>query len=349
MKKKSLVNYEKYWAIFMSIPGLIILITFVFAPLVLSLGWSVTNKRLISPIPTKITGIDNYSTMLSIKRIKMYPNADSSYPELRKILRNNENTELNEYSQLLQFERGDHQVIWLAKDPLFWKALWNTLRFVLVIVPCQGGLALLLATLVNQKLRGSTFFRMIFFAPVVTSMSVIAIIWIFILNQNQGILNGFIDFISRGKISPIPWLTDLRFAPISIYIVSIWQSVGFQMIIFLAGLQEIPGTLYESAGMDGATKIQQFRLITLPMLKNTTIFVIISTTILAFRVFTQIDVMTKGGPQESTMSLIYYIVQKGFREQRIGYASAMTFVFFSIVLLISLLQKLLMKSEKEIA
>jgi multiple sugar transport system permease protein len=190
---------------------------------------------------------------------------------------------------------------------------------------------------------------MIFFAPVVTSMSVIAIIWIFILNQNQGILNGFIDFISRGKISPIPWLTDLRFAPISIYIVSIWQSVGFQMIIFLAGLQEIPGTLYESAGMDGATKIQQFRLITLPMLKNTTIFVIISTTILAFRVFTQIDVMTKGGPQESTMSLIYYIVQKGFREQRIGYASAMTFVFFSIVLLISLLQKLLMKSEKEIA
>ena len=331
----------------MSLPGLIILMTFVLTPLVLSFGWSMTNKRLISPIPTKFTYAKNYTSMLSLKRIKLFPE-EGHYPDLRNYLKETDGGKLREYSELLLFEKEDHRVIWLASDPLFWKALWNTLRFVLVIVPCQGGMALLLALLVNRKLKGSNFFRTIYFAPVVTSMAVIAIVWIFILNQNQGILNGFLNFISCGRIDKIPWLTESRFAPVSIYMVSIWQSAGFQMIIFLAGLQEIPDTMFEAAGIDGASRFKQFMHITWPMLKNTTIFVVISTTILAFRVFTQIDVMTKGGPQESTMSLIYYIVQKGFREQRIGYASAMTFIFFFIVLAISLFQKMVMKVEKEV-
>jgi len=352
MKRKLLRNYERYWALLMSLPGLIILLTFVLTPLLLGFGWSVTNKRLISPLPTRITGIANYETMLSLKRLKVYPlgggSVELQYPKIRDLLRKDNSGRFKNYSELFRFDKGDHLVVWIAKDLFFWRALLNTLRFVLIIVPFQGGLALLLALLVNVNLRGKTIFRTIYFTPVVTSMAVISIVWIFILNPNQGLLNSFLTIISNGKIDPIPWLTDRRYAHISIYIVSIWQAAGFQMIIFLAGLQGIPRNLYESASIDGANQFQRFRHVTFPMLKNTIVFVVISTTILAFRVFTQIDVMTKGGPQESTMSLIYYIIQKGFREQRIGYASAVTLVFFMFVLFVSLIQKLILKSEKEI-
>jgi multiple sugar transport system permease protein len=168
------------------------------------------------------------------------------------------------------------------------------------------------------------------------------------LNPEQGIINQFISWISVGGVTPIPWLSDKRYAHIAIYLISIWQSAGFQMLIFLAGLQGIPEQLYESVHMDGANSWQRFASITFPMLRNTTIFVVISTTILAFRVFTQVDIMTKGGPQESTASLIYYVVQQGFREQQIGYASAITVVFFAFVLLVSVTQKVLLKTESEV-
>jgi multiple sugar transport system permease protein len=358
--KRSLAHYERYWAWAMSLPGLAVLITFVLVPLLLGFGWSFTNKRLISPLPSKIVGMENYSSLLSLKRITLLPLTEQSgavsldeggslvYPELRDYLRSGPDGHLADYAELRRFERDGKLVVWVAKDPTFWRALLNTLRFVLVIVPCQGGLALILALLVNVKLKGRNVFRTIFFAPVVTSMAVIAIVWIFILNPNQGLLNNFLARIMGEGFTPVRWLTDKKYAHISIYLVSIWQSAGFQMIIFLAGLQGIPEYLYESARIDGARRAQCFRHITFPMLRNTTVFVVISTTILAFRVFTQIDVMTKGGPEESTVSLIYYVIQRGFREQRIGYASAITFIFFLFVLLVSLAQKLVLKSEKEI-
>ena len=357
-KTTSLKRHEKYWALAMGLPGMLVLVVFVAVPLFLGMGWSLTNKRLISPLPTQWVGAANYANLLSLRRIVIKPvldthglvvrdeNGQPVYPAVRDITRSSE--ELKDYSEWFRLWRGEGYSIWLAKDPSFMRALVNTIRFVLVIVPCQGGLALILALLVNRKIKGKNAFRIVFFAPVVTSMAVVAVVWIFLLNPEQGIVNHFISWISVGGIKPIPWLSDKRYAHIAIYLVSIWQSAGFQMLIFLAGLQGIPEQLYESVHMDGANSWQRFASITFPMLRNTTIFVVISTTILAFRVFTQIDIMTKGGPQESTASLIYYVVQQGFREQQIGYASAITVVFFAFVLLVSVTQKILLKTESEV-
>ncbi len=351
MKRKLLRNYEQYWAHLMSLPGIIILFTFVLLPLLLSFGWSITDKRLISPLPTKIIGIENFKTMLSIKRLEIAPSIEEKqgfqYPNIRNLLREDSSGKWKDYHELFSVDKDGHMVVWIAKDPYFWKALYNTLRFVMIIVPLQGGIALLLALFVNSNIYGKTIFRTIYFTPVVISMTVVSIIWIFILNENNGLLNSFLSSVSNGKIDPIPWLTEKRYAYISIFIVTIWQAVGFQMIIFLAGLQSIPVNLYESAIIDGANRFQQFRYVTLPMLTNTIVFVIISTTILAFRIFTQIDIMTRGGPEESTMSIIYYIIQKGFREQKIGYASALTSIFFLIVLFIALIQKMILKYVDE--
>lgn len=340
---------ERYWALAMGLPGMLVLATFVAAPLLLGLQWSFTNKRLISPLPTRWTGLSNYRGLLGLHRMTLEPMgraADGSpeYPDSRALAAGEQS--ISDYREWFHIDRAGRRVLWLAADPQFMTALANTLRFVLVIVPCQGGLALILALLVNSKVRGREAFRVIYFAPVVTSMAVVAVVWIFLLNPDQGLVNRLLGFFSRGG-EPIRWLSDKKYAHIAIYVVSIWQSAGFQMLIFLAGLQGIPEQLYESASLDGASGWTRFSRITFPMLRNTTIFVVISTTILAFRVFTQIDVMTKGGPQESTSSLIYYVVQRGFREQRIGYASAVTVVFFLFVLLVSGAQKALLKSESE--
>ncbi|MEW6403314.1 MAG: sugar ABC transporter permease [Chloroflexota bacterium] len=357
-RKASLKRYEKYWALAMGLPGMAVLMVFVAVPLILGLGWSFTSKRLISPLATRWVGTANYANLLSLRRITIEPirdsqgrlltdeNGEPQYPSVRELIKNSDS--LKDYREWFRVKGRQGYSVWLAKDPSFMSALVNTIRFVLVIVPCQGGLALLLALLVNRKIKGKNAFRTIFFAPVVTSMAVIAVVWIFLLNPEQGIINHFFYWIFAGSIKPIPWLPDRRYAPIAIYLVSIWQSAGFQMLIFLAGLKSIPEQLYESVYIDGANTWQRFAHITFPMLRNTTIFVVIGTTILAFRVFTQIDIMTKGGPQESTASLIYYVVQQGYREQHIGYASAITVVFFLFVFLVSAVQKVLMKSESEV-
>ncbi len=341
----------------MGLPGMTVLVMFVAVPLLLGLGWSFTNKRLISPLPTQWVGMRNYTSILSLRTIRIDPVRDAQggimreedgrprYPKVRELVKGD--PALEDYGEWFRVKRGDGYSVWLSKDPSFMNALLNTIRFVIVIVPCQGGLALLLALLVNRRLRGTDALRTIFFAPVVTSMAVVAVVWIFLLNPSQGIVNYFLSWISAGALRDIPWLPDRRYAHVAIYIVSIWQSAGFQMIIFLAGLQSIPEQLYESAHIDGAGPWQLFSRVTFPLLRNTTIFVVISTTILAFRVFTQIDIMTKGGPQESTSSLIYYVVQQGFRQQHIGYASAVTVVFFLFVLLVSGIQKALLRSSGE--
>lgn len=336
---------EAAWAAAMAAPGLILLTTFVLAPLLLGLLWSFTDKRLISPVPTRVQGLANYDSLLSLRRLELEP---ASAVDLRDILRSDPSGELSAYAELARAERGGRTAVWLAKDPVFWKALFNTLLFVAVIVPCQGGLALGLALLVNMKLPGRVAFRAACFTPVVVSMAVVSVVWIFILNPEQGLLNRFLSFLPFAPAEQPRWLADARWARWAVYLVSIWQSAGFQMVIFLAGLQAIPEVLYESAVLDGAGPLRRFANVTFPLLRNTTVFVTVSTTILAFRVFTQIDVMTRGGPQESTISLIYYVVQKGFREQRVGYASAATFVFFVFVLAVSGLQKVLLKSEREI-
>ena len=230
------------------------------------------------------------------------------------------------------------------------RALFNNFTFVLFVVPLQSALALGMAILVNRKLPGINIFRTIYFIPVATVMVVVAIIWNLLYNPGAGLINAFLSFISFGKLGPYNWLTDPKLALPAIMLLSIWQGAGYQMLIFLAGLQGIPKELYEAAEIDGASPWQQFRRITLPQLRNTTIFVVITTTIFAFQLFTQNYTMTKGGPValDAIRTIVMKIVDEGFTQLRVGYASAISVGFFLIVLLISLIQRRLLPEEREI-
>jgi multiple sugar transport system permease protein len=236
----------------------------------------------------------------------------------------------------------------LFNSPSFHQALLNTFVFAVVVVPLQTFLALLLAVLVNQKLRFINLFRTIYFSPVVTTMVVVSIIWYFLYNPGEGLINQMISFISFGKLGPYNWLNDTALALPAIMILSVWQGVGFQMVIYLAGLQGIPDELYEAGRVDGANAWQQFWQITIPQLRNTTIFVIISTTILAFKLFTQVWVMTKGGPQGATKTIIVLLYEEGFKMLHVGYASAIGVLFFLIVLAVSLIQRVYLKEERAV-
>jgi multiple sugar transport system permease protein len=236
----------------------------------------------------------------------------------------------------------------MIEDEAFIRAVLNNFYFVIVVVPLQTSLALLLAILVNQKLKGMTFFRAIYFSPVVTTMVVVATIWFFLYNPGEGLINAFIQTISFNRLGPYSFLKDTKLVFPAIMLLSIWQGVGFQMVIYLAGLQEIPDSLYEAAQVDGANRLQQFFNVTLPQLRNTTIFVVLATTILAFKLFTQVEVMTQGGPQNASMTTMVYVVRQGWSRGRIGYASAVTVVFFLIVLGVSLLQRFVLREERTV-
>ena len=237
----------------------------------------------------------------------------------------------------------------LLEDETFHRALLNNFLFAAVVVPLQSSFALLLAILVNQKLRFSNVFRTVYFSPVVTIMVVVAIVWTFLYNPGEGFINTFIQTISFGRLGGYDWLNSTKLAFPAIMLLSIWQGVGFQMVIYLAGLQDIPDELYEAAQVDGANRWQQFWNVTLPQLRNTTIFVVIATTILAFKLFTQVWVMTKGGPQEATMTTMIMVYTQGFKQLRVGYASAISIVFFLIVLGVSLLQRAFLREERTVS
>ena len=240
---------------------------------------------------------------------------------------------------------GLRNFIRLLDDEAFLRGLFNNFYFVIVVVPIQTALALFLAILVNQKMKGVNTYRTIYFAPVVTSMVVVAVVWTFLYNPN-GLINSFVQMISFGRLGPYNWLTDTKLVFPAIMVLSIWQGAGFQMVIYLAGLQEIPRELYEAAEVDGASKWQQFKSITWPMLRNTTVFVVLTTTILAFKLFDQVKVMTDGGPQNASMTTILYVINVGWKQLKVGYASAISVVFFIIVLVISLLQRRVLKEER---
>lgn len=242
---------------------------------------------------------------------------------------------------------GARNFLRLMEDETFLHALRNNLIFALVVVPLQSGLALLLALIVNPRRRFITFFRASYFVPTVTTMVVVAIIWGFLLAE-QGPINAILRVISLGHLGPYRWLDDPRLALPAIMMLSIWQGVGFQMVVYLAGLQGIPAELYEAAAIDGANRWQQFRFITLPGLRNTHIFVLVTTTILAFKLFTQVEVLTQGGPLDATQTIVRLMYVAGFKELKVGYASAITVVFFLIVLTISLVQRRLLVEEREV-
>jgi multiple sugar transport system permease protein len=232
-------------------------------------------------------------------------------------------------------------------DTAFLCALRNNTLFALFVVPVQTSLALLMALCINQPLRGMVFFRSLFFMPVVFPLSLISVVWILIFAPGtQGTLNNLLDWLSFGAWHPRDFLHDPNWALLAIALVSIWQGVGFQMVILLAALQAIPVELYESARVDGAGRWQQFLYITLPQLRNALIFVILVTTILAFRLFDQVQIMTRGGPNNATTTVIYESVTAAFRSQQIARGAAMTTVFFIVVLALTLLQRYFLKQER---
>ncbi|RRR97512.1 carbohydrate ABC transporter permease [Glycomyces terrestris] len=237
-----------------------------------------------------------------------------------------------EFTGLENFQRA------FTEDALFRRSLLNTFVFAAVVVPLQGGLGLVLALLVNQRIAGRNLFRTIYFLPVITSMVVVSLLWRF-LYQEDGLINSGLSLLTGGAWAGQAWLAEPSTAMGAIVVMSVWQGVGFHMVIWLAGLQTIPEEVYEAGALDGATPWQRFRHLTLPLLKPTFVFVLITITIAAMSLFVQVNIMTGGGPVGSTSTLVLQIVQKGFQQQQMGYGAALSLVFFCIVLALALLQR----------
>ncbi len=233
----------------------------------------------------------------------------------------------------------------LLHDPVFWKALGNTFYFVLVGGPLSVGVSLGAAMLVNSRLaRFKGFFRTVYFAPVVTTMAAVAVVWRYLYHPRFGLAN---QLLAAVGLPDVNWLGDPRWAMPAIILMAVWKNFGYNMIIFVAGLQGIPTTLYEAARVDGAGPWQQFRRITLPALRPMLVFVGVITMIGYFQIFTEPYVLTggTGGPLNATLSLVMYMYKQGFRWWNIGFAAAVALVLFLIILAGTLVQMRLQRER----
>ena len=224
----------------------------------------------------------------------------------------------------------------LLETPGFWQALGNTLYFVGAGVPLSIGASLAAALLLHSRVaRFKPFFRTVLFAPVVTTLVAVAVIWRYMFNTRYGLLNYVLGSIG---VNPIDWLGDPHWAMPAIILFAVWKNFGYNMIIFLAGLQSIPEELYEAARIDGASVWRQFRSVTLPMLSPVVLLVSILTIAGYFQLFAEPYVMTQGGPLQSTVSVLYFMFEEGFTWWNLGFASAVAFVLFAIMLAGTLIQ-----------
>ncbi len=333
--------------------AIILLLVFLIGPFFGGIYFSFTNQKLISANPTEFIGLRNYTRLLSFNVLTLNPEIDEAtgeiardedgnivFPRSRTFTRDEENyPQFAGLTEWFGFTIGNTRYVVLAGDPVFLRGIVNNFFFALVVIPVQTGLGLALALLVNQGLRGQNFFRTMYFAPVVTSMVVVSYVWRFIFDVNNGLLNEMLAAISFGYMQPVNWLGNPSTAMWAIIIVSVWQGAGFQMMLFVAGLQQIPGSLYEAASIDGANRVQQFINVTIPGLRNVMVFIFLTITIAAFQLFDQVFVMTNGGPDNATTTTVLHMVRTGFREQNIGYASAIAVIFFLIIIAINLIQR----------
>ena len=339
-------------------PAFLLIVVFLILPFIMAIGFSFTNQRLVSPNPTEWVGTRNYERLFSMAMLTLEAERDESgavkmkdgeavYPRLRSYTRNR-----NDYPQYFRkrewfhIDRGEGRRTYvLASDVVFLKALRNTVFFVAVVAPLQAGLALCLALLINRRVRGINVFRTIYFMPVVISMVVVSMLWRFIYDGQNGLLNTLLQYASFGLFEPVDWLGQTSTALPSIMAMSIWQGVGFHMIIWLSGLQTIPATFYEAARIEGSSRWQTFRYITWPGLRNTAILVMIIITMQAFTLFPQVAVMTNGGPLDSTQSIVFQMVERGYGRQDISGGSTISVFLFLFVLSISLLQRWLAREK----
>jgi multiple sugar transport system permease protein len=229
----------------------------------------------------------------------------------------------------------DNYVELLTTDPLFWVTLRNTAYYVVGTVPVGTVLALLLAIALNQKIRWLAIFRTIYFLPVVSSVVAISVLWSWLYQADFGLIN---EFLRLFGVKGIRWLSSPAWAMPAVIIMSIWHGLGYNIVIFIAGLQSIPQDYYEAARIDGASSWQQFLHITVPLISPVTFFVIILSMIGSFQVFEQAYVMTQGGPVNATKTIVYYLYQEGFMYFHMGYASTIAYILFLIIVSITLVQ-----------
>jgi multiple sugar transport system permease protein len=234
----------------------------------------------------------------------------------------------------------DNYVKLLTDDLVFRKVLFNTAYFVVGTVPAGVALSLLLALAMNANVRGIAVFRAIFFIPVISASVAVAMMWRWLYNTDFGLINS--SLLSIG-LPAIPWLSSTAWAMPAVILMAIWKSLGYNMVIFLAGLQSIPAHLHEAAAIDGANGLQRFRHITLPLLAPTTFFVLVISVIGSFQVFDLAFVLTKGGPGDATNTMVMYIYNQAFQFFHMGYAASIAWVLFAIIFVITLIQHQLQK------
>lgn len=318
-------------------PNLLGFLIFFAGPLLLSFYFSFTDSDAFNP-PNWV-GLANYARILNVT-IKPLASPDQL---AREVL------DISVYDEVGRLKIGNGGLLFGAEDRFFWLALRNTLMYTLAVVPLSVIPALVLANILNSKLPGMKFFRAVYFIPSIAAIVGIALVWQWLYNATVGYINYFItlavEFLNNmsqaGLTDPkIRWVSDERTALLSIIIIAAWQTMGFNTVLFLAGLQNIPGELYEAATVDGAGAWDKFWRITLPLLAPSTFYVVSTTTIQAMQVFEQVFILMNPpeGPNNSTITLVLYLYRSGFQNFKQGYASALAWVLFIVIFGLTLIQ-----------
>lgn len=318
------------WA-FLS-PNFLGFLIFIAGPLLFSFYVSFTNWDAFGN--GDFVGLANYGRALNLT---LAPLANATQ-------RANEVLDITLYDELTRLTIAGRTFVIGAQDKLFWIALGNTIKFVLLAVPLSVVPALFLANLLNSKIPGMKFFRAVYFLPSVAAVVGIALVWQWLFNATTGYINYFIslaaDFMNASD-PQIRWLSESNTALVAVVIMAAWQWIGFNTILFLAGLQNIPRVLYEAATVDGANARQQFTKVTIPLLAPTTFFVLVTTTIQSMQIFEQVFIVmgqNPAGPANSTLTLVLYLYQKGFQRFEQGYASSIAWILFALIFAATLFQ-----------
>lgn len=318
-------------------PNLIGFLIFFAGPLLLSFYFSFTDSDAFNT-PNWI-GLENYARILNIRFATL-----ASPDQLAR-----EVVDISIYDEVGRLTFGNTGILFAAADKFFWLALRNTLTFALFAVPLSVLPALVLANVLNSKLPGMKFFRAVYFMPSIAAIVGISLVWQWLYNATVGYINYFITLgiefwntaFNVAILDPkIQWVSDEKTALMAIIIIAAWQTMGFNTVLFLAGLQNIPGELYEAATVDGAGAWDKFWRITIPMLAPSTFYVVTTTTIQAMQVFEQVFILMNPpeGPNNSTITLVLYLYRSGFQNFKQGYASAIAWVLFIVIFGLTLIQ-----------